>query len=112
MYRFGIYYNKSSLSSGNIEVEGGHLSLVAMKGAYIGVLIGAGMGSMTKFFRYRHHLSMILLWYSSGVNVLELTLRSTCQACIICSGGGLCSGWWSWRGVGIAGYWPTFLFSS
>jgi hypothetical protein len=47
-FRFSIYHNRSCLSSGNIELEGGHLGLIAVKRVYIGALVGSGMGNMTK----------------------------------------------------------------
>jgi hypothetical protein len=48
MCRFNIYYNGSYLSSGNIKLVGGHLGLVDMKSAYLEVLVGAGIGNITK----------------------------------------------------------------
>jgi hypothetical protein len=44
MCKFGIHQNRSHLSSGDIELEEGHLALITLKGAYIGLLVGAGIG--------------------------------------------------------------------
>jgi hypothetical protein len=46
MCSFDVHNNGSSLSRGNIGFKWGYLSLVSMKGVYIGALVGTGIGNM------------------------------------------------------------------
>jgi hypothetical protein len=43
-----VYHHCSSLSSGDIELAGGHIGLISIKRAYIDMLVRAGMDHMFK----------------------------------------------------------------
>jgi hypothetical protein len=49
MCKLNVNYNGSSLSSGDIELQGGYMSLILIKRTYIGILVGAGIGNISKF---------------------------------------------------------------
>jgi hypothetical protein len=48
LYGLSVHHNGSSLSSGDIELEGSQMSLVLMKRTYIGTCIEAGMDNISK----------------------------------------------------------------
>jgi hypothetical protein len=48
MDRLSISHNRSSLSSENIELEGGHMGFVPIKRTSIRILVGVGTGNMAK----------------------------------------------------------------
>jgi hypothetical protein len=51
MCRFSNHHNKSSLRCGNFKLERGQLGFISIKGAYIEMVVGTGMGNLTKLFR-------------------------------------------------------------
>jgi hypothetical protein len=48
MYRLSVLHNGSCLHGKNFKLEGGHVGLIPIKRAYIGTLVEAGMGHISK----------------------------------------------------------------
>jgi hypothetical protein len=76
MYSLSIDHHEGDLYSRDIELEGSHVGFILMHLAAIGTLIGTGLLHIAKDLQYRHCLSRILYWHSSGLNILRLVLRS------------------------------------